>query len=189
MTASVPVGVVLFIIGSSGRSDEGTIDTCIETATEGIEVDLCAETKYKNRFQKHIAPEVIEGYEYREGVMLRYSKSGSLRSSEYTKAIIYTLSDAIYINARTVSVVSEEVRELSAEIPFVSIDRFEIVSDEKRLEFMKKTFSTRAFRLLIEYGDGQSLSLPITSSINSDKLVERIAKQITEAKRQASEQQ
>ena len=47
MTLSVPVGVVLFIIGSSGRSDESVIETCIQEATEGLEVELANETKYK----------------------------------------------------------------------------------------------------------------------------------------------
>ena len=40
MTLSVPVGVVLFIVGSSGRSDESVIETCIEERTEGLEVEL-----------------------------------------------------------------------------------------------------------------------------------------------------
>lgn len=182
MTASVPVGVVLFIVGSSGRADESAIDTCIESLTEGLEVDLSADNKYKSRLEKHISPEIVEGYEYSDGVMLKYSKNGSLCSSEYTKAIIYTLSDALYISARTVSVVSEEVRNVAIEIPFVSISRFEIKSEEKSLTFMKKSFHVRAFLLVIEYGDGLSLSLPIASSINSDRFVERVAKQIAERK-------
>ena len=183
MTASVPVGIVLFIIGSSGRADESVIDTCIESATEGLEVDLAADTKYKNRLEKHVAPEIIEGHEYSDGVMLKYAKSGSLRSSEYTKAIIYTLTDALYIHSKTVSVISGEVKEATVEIPLSSISRFEIDSEEKTLTFMKKSFHVRDFRLVIEYGDGLSLSLPIVSSIASDKLVERVSRRINEIKR------
>lgn len=183
MTASVPVGVVLFIVGSSGRADESVIDTCIESATEGIEVDLASDFKYKSRIQKHVDPEVIGGYEFNDGVMLKYSKDGALRSSEYTKAIIYTLTDAVYVSKRTVSVVSDKSDSLRLEIPFKNITRFEIESEEKRLTFMKKSFSVRAFSLVIEQKDAPTVTLPIVSSISSDRFVERIKKQISEAKR------
>ena len=178
MTASIPAGAVLFIIGSSGRSDESVIDTCIEECTKGLEVELEANIKYKNRIQKHIPPETIEGYEYTEGSMLRYAKNGSLRSSDYTKAIIYTLTDAICISARTISVISDEAKSFFVEIPFSSIKTFEIQQIDKSLTFMKKSFSVRPFRLVIEYDGGICLSLPINNSINSDRLVERINKEI-----------
>ena len=116
--------------------------------------------------------------------MLKHSKNGSLRSSEYTKAIIYTLTDALYIHSKTVSVVSGEVKEATVEIPLLSITRFEIDSEEKTLAFMKKSFHVRDFRLFIEYSNGLSLSLPIVNSISSDKLVERVTRRIDEIKRQ-----
>lgn len=183
MTLSVPVGVVLFIIGSSGRSDESVIETCIQEATEGLEVELASETKYKHRILKHVSPETVEGHEYHDGVMLKQSKSGILRSSEYTKAIIYTLSDALYVNARTVSVTSEQVKNTSAEIPFSMITKFAIEQEDKNIIFMKRSFHVRPYRLVIEYGDGLSLSLPINNSVNSDVFVERINKLIEDGKR------
>ena len=183
MSLSIPVGVVLFIIGSSGRSDESVIETCIQNGTEGLELELEKDTKYKKRILKHISPETVEGYEYNEGVMLKKSKSGSLQSSEYTKAIIYILSDAIYVNARTVSVVSEQVKNTTVEIPYGMITKFAVEQEEKSLTFMKKTFEVQPFRLVIEYGDGLSLSLPINNSINSDCFVEKINKLIEEYKR------
>lgn len=183
MTLSVPVGVVLFIVGSSGRSDESVIETCIEERTEGLEVELEKDIKYKHRILKHIPPEIVEGHEYNDGVMLKQAKSGVLRSSEYTKAIIYTLTDALYVNARTVSVVSEQIESTAVEIPFAMITNFAVEQEDKTLVFMNKSFSARPYRLVIEYGDGLSLSLPINNSVNSDVFVERTNNMIAEYKK------
>lgn len=184
MSIFIPAGIVLFLVGSSGRAGDSDIEAAIKKATEGVEVDLTEDKNYNKRILKHLSPETVEGYEYREGLLLTRAKSGSLRSSEYTKAVIYMLSDALYIPARTISLVSDNVNNRYVEIPYDMIDKVEITHEEANLTYGKKTFRAKIVRLSIEYGDGLVFTTPIHDDITSDALVENIKKMISTARKE-----
>jgi len=107
-TIALPIGGALFIIGSSGRASDGDINEYITKRTEGIEIDLENNPSIKKRLLKQIPVETVEGYEYRDGLMVTKAKDGSIRSSEYTKSVLYSLSDALHIVSRRISIVSDE---------------------------------------------------------------------------------
>lgn len=172
----IPVGVIMFIVSSSGRSSDSDIDNDVKRKTEGLEKDLGEDKKYSRKILKHIPPETVGGYEYEEGLMLTKAKNGSVRSSEYTKAVIYILSDCLYIPRRTVSLVSEDVRDTLFEIPYEMIKGVEITREDKMLTFGKRTFNVKKTRLVISYGDGLTFSAPIHDDVNADALVDKITR-------------
>ena len=85
-TLLLPGGVVLFIVGSAGRSSDGEIDNCIRRASEGMEIDFSKDVHYAKRLRRNTTPEILQNYVYQPDLMLTRSKSNSLRSSEYTKS-------------------------------------------------------------------------------------------------------
>ena len=99
----LPVGLVTFIVGTTIVSSESDIDEDIKKALVGVEKQPSEDKAYAKRILKNIPATTAEGYNYEEGLMLRKAKNSSLRSSSYTKAILYPLTDALLISSRTVS--------------------------------------------------------------------------------------
>jgi hypothetical protein len=126
---------------------------------------------------------VLKDFEYREGLMLTRSKSNSLRSSEYTKSILYFLTDGLYIVTRTFSLVEDNVRNAALEIPFLTMDKVEIVRETPTLHFGKKTFNTHYAHLVIRYEGDKVLNVPIHDDITADQLAERITRMVEDSKK------
>lgn len=174
--AFIPVGLVLFLIGASGRASDSDIEGFIKRRLEGMEVNLAEDRTYAKRILKHVPPAVVEDYEYREGLMLTRAKNNSLRSSEYTRAILYVLSDALYIPVRTLSLVEDRINNTLCEIPYDMISNVEILRDRCTLTFGKNSYSAKITQLCITYGDGLTFRTPIHDDITADSLVETIKK-------------
>ncbi|MBQ7336863.1 MAG: hypothetical protein IJW40_00235 [Clostridia bacterium] len=179
----IVVGALLFIIGAAGRSNDEEIKHCITRATEGMEVDLSADRAYAKRIIPKSEPEIAQNYEYREGVMLTRSKSNSLRSSEYTKSILYLLTDALYIVSRSISLVEDKTLNVTLEIPYAQIEKVEIFRDVANLPFKKKTFTAHITRLIITYDGGKTFTTPIHDDITTDQLAQKIEKHIADSKK------
>ena len=174
--ALLPIGLVCLMLGISGRSSDADIDACIKEETKNIYVKLEDNFKYKKRILKHLTPESIEGFEYNDGVMIKRSKDGSLRSSEYTKAVVYMLADELYITERNVSLVSQNTRNNLYEIPYDIIKDVKIVTEEKKLSFQNKPYNVKTNHLIIKYGMGMIVSLPLQNDVRSLQLAEKITK-------------
>ncbi len=182
-TVLILPGVLIFIIGSAGRSNDEEIKNCISRATEGMEVDLSEDRAYAKRIVPKSEPEIAQNYEYREGLMLTRSKSNSLRSSEYTKSILYLLTDAIFIVSRSFSLVEDKTRNSKMEIAYCDIEKVEILRDTASIPFKKKTFTAHITRLVITYEGGKTFSTPIHDDITTDQLAQRIERLVADSKK------
>ena len=189
MALFIPTGIVLFLVGSSGRADDGEIDAFIKRRTEGMEVDLEEDRNYNKRILRHLPPESIENYVYRDGLLLTKAKNASLRSSEYTKAMIYTLSDSLYIPVRTISLVEDRVENRLYEIPYALLEGVELAREQKTLTFGKRSFVAKICLLTLTYDGGTVLQLPIHDDVSADRLVEKILKLAEEDKKKKEQAQ
>lgn len=177
---AIVAGFVMFLVGSSGRSSEDDIDSCIRGATEGLETDFSGDIHYSRLMQKQIEPKYIEGYEFEDGVMIKRAKNGSLRSSKYSKALVYVMTDRLYINKKTISLVSDEVEKTSTEILFDKIKSIGLDGGEKDVAFNKKTFRTKPFNFTVEYGDGEKFVCPAPDNMDSVSFVETLNRYLDE---------
>ena len=182
MSLGLPVGFLLFLFSTFGRSSESDIDLYIKNATQAIEINTEEDKAFEKRMSKRLSPETAEGYEYSDGVMLKKAKNGTIRSSVYTKSILYPLDNALFISYRTVSLISDEITEEKIEIPYSDITSLRFEEVHEQLKFRKASFRTRVSRLIIDYSDGKTLRLPIQSSVQTDTFVERINEFIAENK-------
>lgn len=182
MSIFIPSGIVLFIIGSVGNSSESDLTDMIEEKTVGLEVRF-EEDKYRatRSLVFGFPPITLEGHKYEEGVMLKKAKSGILRSSEYTKAIVYTLEDGIYITCRSFSLIADEIENKVYDIAYAEIDRVELVRERRRLTYAGKSFEAKVTQIKFVRG-GEVISLPIHDDIQSDEYVEKLNRLIAEKK-------
>ena len=174
----IPAGFVMFIIGSGGRASEADIDNYISRGMDKLEVDLSEDKHYRRRILEHIPAREVEGYLYDEGVMLKKAKNSSIRSSIYTKAIFYTLSDELYITRRTISIVSTEKENETVEIPYDTLTSVEIIRQRGTKKDGKKAFLVKETFIKISYGEGESFVTPIHDDITADEFANQILKQV-----------
>ena len=169
----IPAGAVLFIVGSSGRASEDDIDEFIKIKTRELDPNLDLDKDYSKRIMKHSEAINAEGYEYRQGLMFKKPKSGTVRSSEYTASVIYTLTDAFHLTSRSFSLVSDEEPVTSSrEISFDSIKTVEFRDETKRLTFGGNSFSVKDTRLFFVMNDDSEISIPVHDDLNSENLAE-----------------
>ena len=173
------IGMVIFIIGTTVRSSEKEMRALLSKKLEGMDISFDTLGVPERRVVRDIKPIVIENYEYDETVMLRKTKNETI-SSRYTKSLIFILTDGFIVRTRSVSLISEEDRNKKIEIPFNSINELSVIREDKKLNFNKKEYNITTDRLLIRYGNGYKLLLPMHVDIKSKELEVRLKKIINE---------
>ena len=173
----LPLGVILFIIGVSIRSSERDILNSLKRKTEGVVIPLDNLGINERRINRRLSYDVLEDFEYENGLMYKKGKRGII-SSKYTKTALYLLTDAIYVSTKTVSLISDEAKAKKLEIPYSSIEEVRLDKDEKVVTFGKKLFNVVEQRLVIRHGGGYKFSVPIHVDIRAKSVLEKIQKQI-----------
>lgn len=173
-----PTGLILFLVGASGKVSDQDMDNYIQNKMADLKIDIDSDRHYQLKLLKHLKEYTAEGYLLHDGVMLKKRKDGSIRSSEFSRAKIRILSDRLYIVHRQISLISEEVVSNKYEIAYDSIGSVTVERDSKRMIFNKNTFITKPCCLRIVYGESELL-LPIADAITSDELAEAINRQIS----------
>ena len=175
------IGAVIFIIGTTVRSNEKEMMAILAKKLEGMDMSFDTLGVPERRVLRDVKPIIIENYEYDETVMLRQGKNATI-SSKYTKAFIFTLTDGFLVRTRTVSLISDEDRNKRIEIPFDSISDISVIRENKKLNFNKKDFDITTNRLVIKYGNGYKISIPMHVDITSKDLADKLNKVVKEYK-------
>jgi len=182
MCISLPAGLFLFFWGSGRRSTDNEIDECIKKLTTGLETALIEDQDFAKKLNKNFSQIAIQSYEFDDGLMFTKSKAGSVRSSRYTKAVIFVLQDSLYILKRSFSLVADDVKDSNYEMSFSDIDGLELSHIEKNLVFEKKTFKVKCVKLNIVCGGETVLSLFAPDDVNTEQMIERLNSIIQKAK-------
>ncbi len=172
-----PIGFVLFLVGSTGKANDDDMDSTIQSKMAGLQIDIDNDRHYQLKLLKHQKEYTVEGYRYGDDVMLKKMKNGSLRTSLYGRAKLRILKDSLYIVARDISLIADDIVENTYEIPYDSLKLIEILREDKRVIFNKTTFFTHPCYLHILFDD-KDILLPAVDAVTSDELVDVINKQI-----------
>ena len=175
------IGAVVFIIGTTVRSSEKEMMALLAKKLDGMDMSFDTLGVPERRVLRDVKPVIIEGYEYDETVMLRRTKNETV-SSRYTKAIIFFLTDGFVVRTRSVSLISDEDRNRKIEIPYTSVSEISYIKEEKKLNFNNKDYNVISGRLVMKYGNGYKLSVPMHVDIKSKDLEARLNKLVNEYK-------
>ena len=182
----LPVGFVMYLIGTTQRATDEDIRVQIEHATQDMEVDLSKITKYQRRILPGKEPRELSGFDYDDGLMFtKTSRNSNVISSSYTKALLYQLKDEFYIVRRKVSLVSEDVLNEVIEIPFVDISTINYVTERKTVTFAKNTYEVELTKIEIKYGENEIISFPIGKDVEAEAYTEKLLKTVLSAKENA----
>ena len=170
----IPIGLFLFFWSTSRRSNDKDIEEAVEEVCAEVKIHWEDDKKLSARRRKNIAPIVLRGYEYEEGLLLKKMKSGSLCSSRYTAAEIAILEDAVYLTSKTFSLISEECEDRTLEIPFSEIQSVDLWEEEKRLPYQKTTVRITERHWVLCYGENQRLSFPVNNDLSVEHFTEQL---------------
>lgn len=167
----IPVGLALYIYGTTGRSDENELNQIVKNHTDAISfADLKESAEYRKRIPKKCVEETFGGYAFSDNVLIKKAKSGAIVSSEYTAAKMLILTDALYIRLHSFSFVSDEEHKSEIEIPFSSIGKIEIERQSKQYQIDKKELVAKSCFLVIDH-EGVQTRLPRKDDIYADELI------------------
>ena len=168
-------GVVLFIVGSSGRVSEAEISEYIAKQTDGACAIDAEEKALAKRVRKTPTSLIVEGFVFSSDVMIRKTKKGSLNSSIYSKAVIYPLDTALLIRRRTLLIADERWEDDSLEIPYADIACLEFAEEIEDITFGKKLFRAKKDYLVIKTKDGNLISVPAQDNVETDEFIKEIS--------------
>lgn len=173
-----PVGLVLFFIGSLGRVTDADMDSHINNKMASLAIDIDQNRSYQLKLLKHVKEITIDGYEYRDDVMIKKLKSGEIRTSEFSRSKIRILSDRLYIVNRKVSLIyDDDVIDNLYELTYDTIKSIEIERDQRSVTFNKNSFLIKPCYLKITTST-DTIFLPCANALTSDELVNTVNKQI-----------
>ena len=179
MSIALPVGIFLAVIGVS---HEGEVTAHLHRAVEDVGPTFEEEQALKGRLSHKVGITVAEGFEYREGLPLKKSRGGTIYSSRYSKALLYPLTDAVCIYARSISLVEEDRREIAEEIPYADIDVFAITTAEDTLTCGKRRFTVKHSTLTVKTHSGKCYTMPIADDVTTAALAEFVEKSAAAAR-------
>lgn len=182
LSIGTPIGFILFLI-STGRSSDEEINTYIKLHTKEISADdISFEKGFKKRVLDRCEPIYFEGYDFDGDVMVAKAKNGRIVSSIYTRAIIFPLDTGIHISYKTISIISDDVKEDSVDIDYSDIQSFKMDDQRKQIIFGKKTFTPRDIRLVINYSDDKTITLPMQDNMDTENFIKKINDMMKKAK-------
>ena len=167
----IPIGLVLYLYGTSGSTDENSLKKIIKENTDSITfADIKESNEFRHRISKKAVEEAFGGHIFNDEVLIKRAKSGAMVSSEYVCAKMLILNDALYIRSRSFSFISDEKHENEIEIPFSTIEKFEIERESKQFQVGKKELVAKSCFLVITH-EGAQTRLPRKDDIYADELI------------------
>lgn len=167
-----PVGLVLFIVGSVGRTADEDIEKIISSLSAAADIDREKDAPLLRRLRKRPLPQTVSGYDYSDGLMFRKAKSNVVRSEIYQKATLLPLEEGLCILSAKVNIPCETVEKGMLELPYDDIDDMRVVSERKTIRFLKRSFSVLDSRLEIFSHGEKLLSLPVKESASLDAFIQ-----------------
>ena len=167
----IPIGLVLYLYGTSGSTDENTLKKIAKENTDSINfADIKESNEFRHRISKKAVEEAFGGYIFNDEVLIKKAKSGAMVSSEYLCAKMLILNDALYIRSRSFSFIADEKHESEIEIPFSSIEKVEIERQTQNLQVDKKELVVKNCFFVITH-EGIQTRLPRKDDIYADELI------------------
>lgn len=167
-----PVGIVLLLIGASQRVTDADIDTCITKLTEGMAVDTVENPKFAKRMQKQIPVLQIQSYMLKECRYYKATKSGAVRSEQFTSAMLYALDTELYIVCRRISLLEQEPETEIIHVPYSEIADFEILHQQQSVTLGKKTRTVNTTYLCI-LKENDRLQFPMQDNADVNEFILR----------------
>ena len=167
----IPIGLVLYLYGTSGSTDENTLKKIAKENTDSITfADVKESNEFRHRISKKAVEEDFGGYIFNDDILIKRAKSGAMVSSEYISAKMLILNDALFIRSRSFSFVSDEKHENEIEIPFSTIEKIEIERESKSFQVGKKELVAKSCFFVITH-EGVQTRLPRKDVIYADELI------------------
>ena len=167
----IPIGLVIYIYGTSGSADENSLNKIIKENYDAITFsDIKEMPEYRRRMLKKATEEALGGYVFGDNVLMKRAKSSAIVSTEYVCAKMLILEDALLIRSRSFSFIADERHESELEMPLSSIEKIEIERESQTYQVGKKELVVKTCFIVISH-EGSQTRLPRKDDIYADELI------------------
>ena len=167
----IPIGLVIYIYGTSGSADENSLNKIIKENYDAITFsDIKEMPEYRRRMLKKATEEALGGYVFGDNVLMKRAKSSAIVSTEYVCAKMLILEDALLIRSRSFSFIADERHESELEIPLSSIEKIDIERESQTYQVGKKELVVKTCFIVISH-EGSQTRLPRKDDIYADELI------------------
>lgn len=177
----VPVGLVLFIVGSSKYISDNDLQEQIDHAMRDYDKSVTDIKGFDRIVLRQPAPVEMTAYSFgEEAVYFKKGKNGTPYSDRLTRTHVFYTKDAIIVAGRTLSIASlnestgEGMTDFSATIAFSEITSAAIETHETDVTMTnnQKTVKVKWYELSIMGEDGELLRIPVQNDMDASNLCE-----------------
>ena len=178
---AIPVGLVMFIVGSSKYISDNDVREQIDHAMRDYDRDVTDSKGFDRVVLRQPAPVEMEAYSFgRDATYFKKGKNGSYCSDRVTRTHIFYTKDAIIVAGRTLSITTlneakgEGITDFSTTIAFSEITSASIETHETPVTMTnnQKTVTVKWYELSIMGEDGELLRIPVQNDMDASNLCE-----------------
>ena len=176
-TGMAIVGGLLICVPSAGAANEEEIDAEVKARIDELSA-RALEALPKNMKKQAESPTVVGQFILdRDNVLIRKGrKDGKYRSSLYSAAIIIYKTESVYVHLCTFSLVSDEINEITYDIPYMNKPKAEIEASDNVLINNKATVSLK--QLIITDNEEINIRIPVINSVLIDEICEKLNSEV-----------
>lgn len=182
-TIAIPVGLILFIVGSSKHISDNDMQEQTDHAMLDYDKSVTDMSSYDRIVLKQPAPFEISAYSFGEDAKyFKKGKNGTPVSDRYTRAHVFYTKDGLIVVGRTLSVASynestgEGITDFSEQLIFSGMRSASLESHETPVTMTNtgKSVPVKWCELVICGQDGELLRIPAKNDMDASSLVDDI---------------
>lgn len=182
-TIAIPVGLVLFIVGSSKHISDNDMQEQMDHAMLDYDKSVTDMNGYDRVVLKQPTPFEISAYSFSEDAkFFKKGKNGTPVSDRYTRAHVFYTKDGFIIVGRTLSVAAyneatgEGISDFSETFAYAGLRSAELVKYETTVTLTNtgKTAAVKWCELVLNGAEGEVLRIPAKNDMDATTFVDDI---------------
>ena len=180
-TIAIPVGLVMFIVGSSKHISDNDLQEQIDHAMLDYDRDVTDSKGFDRVVLRQPAPVEMEAYSFGDDASyFKKGKNGTFRSDRLSRTHIFYTKDGIILAGRTLSIATlneatgEGVTDFSETFSYGEITSAVIETHETPVTLTNtgKTATVKWYELSIMGEEGELLRIPVQNDMDAATLCE-----------------
>ena len=182
-TIAIPVGLIMFIVGSSKHISDNDMQEQMDHAMLDYDTSVTGMSGFERVILKQPAPFEISAYSFGDDARyFKKGKNGTPVSDRYTRAHVFYTKDGLIIVGRTLSVATynestgEGITDFSEQLLFSGLTSASLECYETSVTLTNtgKTVPVKWCELVICGGEGELLRIPAKNDMDASSLVDDI---------------
>lgn len=182
-TIAIPVGLVMFIVGSSKHISDNDVQEQIDHAMLDYDKPVTDMNGYERTVLKQPSPVEITAYSFGEDARyFKKGKNGTPISDRITRTHIFFTKESMILVSRTLSLATlnettgEGITEFLEHIPFESVTSAALEPHESAVTLTNtgKSLTVKWCEMVVNGAEGELIRIPVRNDMDAADTVEHL---------------